>query len=416
MDHQLTTLPNGMRVITETMPSVRSVAVGCWVDTGSRDEAAAEAGCSHFLEHLLFKGSERFSARDIAQAFDAVGARSNAFTSKEYTCYWAQLRDEDLPMGLELLGEMVQRPAFRSEEIASEANVVLEEINMNEDDPGDVAHDEFARTLWGSHALARPVLGTRESILAMDRDVISTYWGRRYHAPAIVVAAAGHVDHGDVVAMVGRQFDAMNGSPVDHEYSEAAVEAAVGVRTRDTEQAHLVIGGEGLQRGDDRRFAFGLLNHVMGSGMSSRLFRKIREERGLAYAVYSFRIPYADSGAYGIYVGTTPSQTAEVLRLIRGELDSVVADGIEGDELERAKGNMKGSLALSMEDTSSRMVRLGRHELTGIEHLTLDDTVARIEAVTLDDVHGVAEAVYDGPVVLGAVGPFSSEDLEQYVR
>ena len=412
MDHLLTTLPSGLRVVTETMPSVRSVAVGCWVDTGSRDEREEEAGCSHFLEHLLFKGSERLSAQDIAQAFDAVGARSNAFTSKEYTCYWAQMRDEDLPMGLDLLGEMLQRPAFRPEEIASESQVVLEEINMHEDDPSDVAHDQFARTLWGSHVLARPVLGSRDSITAMGRDVIHRYWSRRYGAASTVVAVAGHAEHEDVVRLVAERFETWDGPAPERRLHNAEVAPAVGVKTRDTEQAHLVLGGEGIARGDDRRFAFGLLNHIMGSGMSSRLFRVIREERGLAYAVYSFRMPYADSGAYGVYMGTTPSQTAEVLRLTRAEFDRVVARGVTAAELERAKGNMKGSLALSMEDTNSRMVRLGRHELTGIEHLTLDETVARIEAVTLDEVHDVARAVFGGPLVLGAVGPFTAEDLE----
>ncbi|MCB2223990.1 MAG: insulinase family protein [Actinobacteria bacterium] len=415
MDHELTTLPNGLRVITETMPSVRSVAVGCWVDTGSRDELPAEAGCSHFLEHLLFKGSEALSAREIAETFDRVGARSNAFTSKEYTCYWAQLRDEDLPMGLGVLGEMLQRPAFRPEEIASEANVVLEEINMNEDDPSDVAHDRFARTLWGDHALAKPVLGTRESITSMSRDTIEQYWARRYHAPGVVVAMAGHIDHDDAVAMVEEHFGGWDGATVEHEFHPAAVAPAAGIVTRDTEQAHLVLGGEGLQRGDDRRFAFGLLNHVLGSGMSSRLFHEIREVRGLAYAVYSFRMPYADSGAYGIYAGTTPHQAADVLTLVRDELAAIVADGITAEELERAKGNMQGSLALSMEDTSSRMVGLGRHELTGVPHLSLDETVARIDAVTLDDVHDVARSVLTGPRVLGAVGPFTAEDLEPYL-
>ncbi len=415
MDHDLTTLPNGLRVITETMPSVRSVAVGCWVDTGSRDEAPIEAGCSHFLEHLLFKGSETLSAREIAEAFDAVGARSNAFTSKEYTCYWAHLRDQDLPMGMGLLGEMLRRPAFRPEEIASEANVVIEEINMNEDDPGDVAHDQFARTLWGDHVLALPVLGTRESITSMSRDVIDGYWRRRYHAPSVVVAVAGHVEHADAVAMAEEHFGDWDGGPIDHEYRDAVIGPAVGVITRDTEQAHLVLGGEGIKRGDERRFAFGILNHVMGSGMSSRLFREIREERGLAYAVYSFRMPYADSGAYGIYAGTTPSQATDVLTLIREGLTGVISDGVTAGELERAKGNMEGSLALSMEDTSSRMVSLGRHESTGLEHLSLDETVARIEAVTLDDVHEVAQAVFSGPRVLGAVGPFTVEDLEPYV-
>jgi len=409
MDHDLTTLPNGLRVITETMPSVRSVSVGCWVDTGSRDETPAEAGCSHFLEHLLFKGSETMSAREIAEAFDAVGARSNAFTSKEYTCFWAQMRDEDLPMGIGLLGEMLQRPAFRSEEIASEANVVLEEINMNEDDPSDVAHDQFARTLWGGHALARPVLGTRESITSMSRDTIEGYWRCRYHAPSVVIAVAGHIEHDDAVAMVAKQFGDWDGGPIDHEYHDAEVGPAVGIKTRDTEQAHLVIGGEGMKRGDERRFAFGILNHVLGSGMSSRLFREIREQRGLAYAVYSFRMPYADSGAYGIYVGTTPNQAPDVLSLVRDELAVIIDEGITGE------GNMQGSLALSMEDTSSRMVGLGRHELTGMEHLSLDETVARIDAVTLDDVHEVARSVLTGPRVLGAVGPFTAEELEPYL-
>lgn len=286
---------------------------------------------------------------------------------------------------------------------------------MNEDDPSDVAHDQFARTLWGDHPLARPVLGSRESINAMGREVIDGYWSRRYHAAGTVIATAGHVEHDDVVQMVSDRFGGWGRSGVDREVEHAEVRPAVGVRTRDTEQAHLVLGGEGMARGDERRFAFGLLNHIMGSGMSSRLFRVIREERGLAYAVYSFRMPYADSGAFGVYVGTTPSQAAEVLRLTRAELDRVVAEGVAGDELDRAKGNMKGSLALAMEDTNSRMVRLGRHELTGIEHLTLDETVARIEAVTLEEVHEVARAVYDGPLVLGAVGPFAAEDLEVHI-
>ncbi|MBU1227291.1 MAG: insulinase family protein [Actinobacteria bacterium] len=415
MDHDLTTLPNGLRVITETMPSVRSISVGCWVDTGSRDETPTEAGCSHFLEHLLFKGSETLSAREIAEAFDAVGARSNAFTSKEYTCFWAQLRDEDLPMGVGLLGEMLQRPAFRPDEIVSEANVVLEEINMNEDDPSDVAHDQFARTLWGGHALARPVLGTRESITTMSRETIEGYWQRRYHAPSVVVAAAGHLDHDEVVAMVEEHFGNWDGEVVDHDFHDAEIAPAVGIVTRDTEQAHLVIGGEGIKRGDERRFASGILNHVLGSGMSSRLFREIREVRGLAYAVYSFRMPYADSGAYGIYAGTTPRQAPDVLSLVRDELAVVIEGGITAEELDRAKGNMQGSLALSMEDTSSRMVGLGRHELTGVQHLSLDETVARIDAVTLDDVHEVARTVLTGPRVLGAVGPFAAADLEPYL-
>ena len=415
MDHRLTALPNGLRVITESMPSVLSVAVGCWVDTGSRDEVGPEAGCSHFLEHLLFKGTDLLGAREIAEAFDSVGGRSNAFTSKEYTCYWAQLRDEDLSMGLGLLSEMIQRPAFRSEDIASEANVVLEEINMNEDDPSDVAHDQFARALWEDHVLARPVLGTRDSISGMGRDVIVDYWSRRYHPSTVVVAAAGHIEHDEVVELATDRFGGWDGIAPGRELAPPTLEANAQVVRRDTEQAHLVIGGEALTRGDDRRFAFGILNHVLGGGMSSRLFREIREERGLAYAVYAFRMPYADSGAYGVYVGTTPSQTEQVLQLVRAELGQLVEWGITSEELDRAKGNMKGSLALSMEDTNSRMVRLGRHELTGVEHLSLDETVASIDAVTLEDVHAVAKEVYSGPHVIGAVGPFDAPDLEPFL-
>lgn len=415
MDHQLTTLPNGLRVISESMPSVRSVAVGAWVDTGSRDETVPEAGCSHFLEHLLFKGTEELSAQQIAEAFDSVGARSNAFTSKEYTCFWAQLRDEDLPMGLGLLAEMLQRPAFREDEIESEHHVVLEEINMNEDDPSDVAHDQFAQALWGSHVLALPVLGTRESITAMSREIIDGYWRRRYHPKTVVIAASGNLEHRALVDLVSARFGSWTGTTAGHDFVSPTVASNVKVVRRDTEQAHLVIGAEALDRSDDRRFSFGILNHVLGGGMSSRLFREIREERGLAYAVYSFRMPYADSGAFGVYVGTTPYQTSQVLELVREQFAKVAAEGITLDELDRAKGFTKGSLALSMEDTNSRMVRLGRHELTGVEHLSLDETVARIEAVTPEDVHEVAREVLAGPFVLGAVGPFDAADLGRHV-
>src|SRR3990172_12789391 len=250
MDHEITTLPNGLRVITEAMPSVRSIAVGAWVDTGSRDETGLEAGCSHFLEHLLFKGTEELSAQAIAEAFDGVGARSNAFTSKEYTCFWAQLRDEDLPMGLGLIAEMIQRPAFREDEIESEHHVVLEEINMNEDDPSDVAHDQFAQALWGEHALALPVLGTKDSISAMTRAVIAGYWQRRYHPPTVVVAASGNLEHSAVLDLVSDQFGAWTGGTADHEFSKPNISSILKVVRRDTEQAHLVIGSEALDRAD----------------------------------------------------------------------------------------------------------------------------------------------------------------------
>ncbi len=416
MHYDLTTLPNGLRIITPQMPSVRSVAIGCWVDTGSRDEEPVEAGTSHFLEHLLFKGSERLPARAISEAFDAVGARNNAFTSKEYTCYWARLRSADLPLAVDILAEMLQRPAFRQREIDSERHVVLEEINMNEDDPTDVAHEQFVTARWGGHPLAPPILGTRESITAMTRETIHNYWHRRYTPKSTVVAAVGDLDHEAFVQLVSEHMGEWQGPPVERSPLAPSIEPRVSVRHRDTEQSHIVFGAEGLTRGDDRRFAVTVANHVLGGGMSSRLFREIREDRGLAYAVHAFRMPFLDTGSSAVYVGTTPSQTFEVLKLIRTELDKIMADGITEEELERAKGNIKGSLALSLEDTNGRMTQLGRQELTGVEHLSVDETVARIEALTHADILEAARLVYAGPYVLGLVGPFEESDFVEIVQ
>ena len=416
MHYDLTTLPNGLRVISQDMPSLRSLAIGVWVDTGSRDETPVEAGASHFLEHLLFKGSEQWSAQRISEAFDAMGARHNAFTSKEYTCYWARCRDADLPRTFEILAEMVQHPAFRQEEIDLERGVVLEEINMNEDDPTDVAHEQFVRTLWGSHPLAPPILGTKDSITAMTRDTINGYWARRYSPRSVVVAVAGRVDHDELLALVVEHIGAWEGDEIDRPLSEPSNEPGVGVVRRDTEQAHLVFGGPGLKRDDERRFALIVADHVLGGGMSSRLFREIRERRGLAYAVHSFRSPFADSGSSAIYVGTTPDQTSEVLKLVRAELDKMIDAGVTDDELERARGHVQGSLAISLEDADGRMNRLGRHEITGLEHLSVDEIVEKVDAVTLEDVVEAAGAAYSGPYVLGATGPFDVDDLLEFVE
>jgi len=415
--YDFTTLPNGLRVITEAMPSLRSVAMGCWIDTGTRDETANEAGVSHFLEHLLFKGSEKLSAREVNETLDAIGAESNAFTSKETTCYWTRLLDQDLPVGLDVLAEIIQRPAFRVNEIDSERQVVVEEINMNEDDPSDVVFENFTTAVFAGHPLEEPVLGTRESIRAMSRDDIHGYWKRRYGAGSLVVAAAGSVDHDDVVEMVAERFGDWSGEGVDHHFSAASVASAVNLTRRETEQAHLVLGGPGLHRSDERRWAFEVLTHVMGSGMSSRLFREVREERGLAYAVYGFRLAYSDNGAWGVHVGTTPHQTDTALTVIRDELAKVVEEGITTEELDRAKGSMRGGLALALEDANSRMVRLGRDELAGMPHLSVDERLQKLDGVDLDMVRSVAGEIYGAPTrVMGAVGPFDEEELDKYLE
>jgi predicted Zn-dependent peptidase len=414
--YDLTTLPNGLRVISETMPSLRSVALGCWIDTGTRDEDTHEQGVSHFLEHLLFKGSDKLSARDVSETFDAIGAESNAFTSKEATCFWTRILDQELTTGLDVLSEIIQRPAFRPHEIDAERHVVVEEINMYEDDPNDVAFENFTTAVFAGHALEAPVLGTRDSILAMSRDEINGYWGRRYGAGSMVVAAAGSIDHGALVEMISERFGDWSGNRVDHEHSDLAGRPRINVKKKDTEQAHIVVGGPGLDRMDERRWAFDVLNHIMGSGMSSRLFREVREERGLAYAVYGFKLSFADTGAWGVYVGTTPSQTDTALNLIRDELTKVVDSGITPEELERAKGSARGGLALSLEDANSRMVRLGRDELAGMPHLSVDERLEKLEAITLDDVQSVAVDLYGANTrMIGAVGPFDDSDLEQYL-
>ena len=416
MHYDLTTLPSGLRVITQDMPSVSSVSIGMWVDTGSRDENPIEAGASHFLEHLLFKGSEKMSAHYISEAFDAVGARHNAFTSKEYTCYWARCRDADLPLTVDILSEMLLRPAFRQHEIDSERHVVLEEINMNEDDPTDVAHEMFMTSMWEGHPLSPPILGTRESITEMTRETIHGYWQRRYSPHSVVVAAAGRLDHDRLVDQITETMGDWTGRPLTRGRTSPAAGARVNVTTRDTEQAHLVLGALGPSRSDERRWPLTVVDHVLGGGMSSRLFREIREERGLAYAVHSFRMAFLEAGSVAVYVGTTPTQAAEVLKLVRDEFAKLVESGLSDEELARAKGHVKGALALSLEDTNSRMTRLGRNEITGIEQLSIDEVVARIEAVTADDVTALVADLYQGPFVLGAVGPFEAADLEEFVE
>ena len=405
----------GMTVVTESVPGVRSVAIGCWVDTGSRDERRNEAGAAHFLEHLLFKGSERLSARDISETFDAIGAQSNAFTSKEYTCFWARTLDTELGTGLDLLAEMLQRPAFRPDEIDSERRVVIEEINMNEDDPSDVAMEVFLRTMFLGHPLGLPVLGTRDSIGGMSRDDINGYWQRRYGAGTVVVAVAGNAEHRRVVDHVEEFFGSWDADDDSHDLTPPDVGSRAEVVRRDTEQIHLVYGGESINRTDDGRFADAVLQHILGGGMSSRLFQKIREERGLAYAVHSFAMRFAEAGAWGVYVGTTPATAHSVMEILTEEIQRMVSEGVTDEELERAKGHMRGALALSMEDTNTRMIRLGRNQIFGLPHLSLDERLARVEAMTRSEVADTAARTLLGPRVMGAVGPLETREFEGYL-
>jgi predicted Zn-dependent peptidase len=410
-----TVLPGGLRVVTEAVPTVRSVTVGVWVGVGSRDEASSLAGASHYLEHLLFKGTRRRDALAISAAIDAVGGEMNAFTSKEYTCFYARVLDEDLPLAVDVVGDLVTSSVIRASDVDAERGVILEEIAMHEDDPTDMVHDQFAQILFGDGALSRPVLGSVESIESISRGAINGYYRRRYQPQDMVVAVAGNIEHTAVVRLVRKAFGAAG--MLDGEAGPRAprggrlLTTSGGVRVvrRTTEQANVVLGGPGVARTDERRFALGVLNAALGGGMSSRLFQEVREKRGLAYSVYSYHAQYADTGMFGVYAGCVPRKVDEVLAICREEIAKVAATGITLDELDRGKGQLKGSLVLGLEDTGSRMSRIGKAELVYGEQLSVDEILGKISGVTLDEVAEVAAELLTDVPTLAVVGPFDED-------
>jgi predicted Zn-dependent peptidase len=418
-------LPGGLRVVSEAMPGVRSVAFGIWVGVGSRDERPSLAGTSHFLEHLLFKGTDRRDALEIAECMDAVGGEMNAFTAKEYTCYYARVLDEDLPLAVDVVVDMVTSSRIAADDVESERGVILEEIAMHDDEPGDVVHDAFAAALFGDGPLGRPVIGSVESIEGLSRSAIAGYYRRRYAPPKMVVAAAGGLDHERLLDLLGKAFaDSGMSHLLDGDTAPAPLRPTgrapssyrqVVCRQRPSEQANLVVGTTGLRRDDPRRFALGVLNGALGGGMSSRLFQEIRERRGLAYSVYSYASANADTGSFGVYAGCAPGKTHDVLALVRAQLDEVAADGLTDEEVRRSKGALRGSLVLGLEDTGSRMSRLGKGELVHAELLTTDELLDRIDAVTVEDVRAVAADVLTRPLSLGVLGPFSDDDFTEAI-
>jgi predicted Zn-dependent peptidase len=418
-----TVLPGGLRVVTEFLPAVRSVALGIWVGVGSRDEDEVHAGATHYLEHLLFKGTRKRTALDISASMDAVGGELNAFTAKEYTCYYARVLDADLPLAIDVLSDMVSASLIEPKDVDAERDVVLEEIAMNEDDPSDTVHEAFTARLFGDTPLGRPVLGTVDSINAMTRDQIFEHYAAKYTPPHLVIAAAGNLDHDDVVAHVQAAFGSVLGdfggaTPTAPRLRDAgglwdgygpAAGSGVKLISRPIEQANLVLGCEGLSRTDDRRFALGVLNAALGGGMSSRLFQEVREKRGLAYSVYSFASQHADTGLWGIYVGCLPSKADEVLSICTAEVAKVVADGLTDAELDRGKGQVRGGIVLGLEDPSSRMTRLGKAELVYPALEPVDDVLAAIAAVTHDDIRTIAAEILTKPKALAVVGPFDDD-------
>jgi predicted Zn-dependent peptidase len=416
-----TVLPGGLRVVTEAMPGVRSASVGVWVPVGSRDETPTLAGSSHFLEHLLFKGTTKRSALDIASEMDAVGGEFNAFTEKEHTCFYATVLDRDLPLAIDIIGDVVLNATITAQDVDVERGVVLEEISMRDDDPSDLVHDEFASALFGDVPLGRPILGTEQSIRSLSRRQINGYYRRRYTADTMVVSVAGNLDHGEVVRLVRRAFagrldESLGPRPPRASAGDGAESSqpaqGVVVLADDTEQANLVLGCRGLSRHDPRRYAVGVLSSALGGGMSSRLFQRVREERGLAYSVYSFSSGYADTGMFGVYAGCQPGKTDEVLSLIVTELNAAARGELSPDEIERGRGQMRGGTVLGLEDAGSRMTRIGKSEVAYGDIIGLDEVLHRVDAVTVDDVAEAAADLLSRPRCLTIVGPFGEHDFD----
>jgi predicted Zn-dependent peptidase len=406
-----TTLPGGLRVITEQVPGVRSVAFGVWVNVGSRDETGAQMGSAHYLEHLLFKGTRKRSAMEISSSIEAVGGDLNAFTTKEYTCYYARVLDVDLPLAIDVVCDVVTDALIRPEDVEGERGVILEEIAMHDDDPGDVVHDEFAAAMFGDTPLGRPVLGTIDTIEGISRTSINSFYRRKYRPESMVVAAAGNLDHDTVV----RQVRAAYAHVLDGESEASAARpkrrprphaAGVKVSNRPTEQAHLVLGVPGITRGDDRRYALSVLSTALGGGMSSRLFQEVREKRGLAYSVYSYAQGYSDDGMFGVYVGCLPGKVDTVLDVCLSEMQQVADFGLTDDEIRRGKGQVRGATVLGQEDTGARMTRIAKSELHADPLLGIDDLLSRVDAVTSDDIRTVARDLLTAPTTLAVIGPF----------
>ncbi|CAB4937955.1 unannotated protein [freshwater metagenome] len=411
-----TVLPGGLRVVTENIPGVRSASFGIWVGVGSRDETPAQAGAAHYLEHLLFKGTARRSALDISASIDTVGGEMNAFTGKEYTCFYARVLDQDLPLAIDVISDLVTSALLRAADVNSERDVILEEIAMRDDDPGDLVHEEFADAMFGPTPLGRPILGTVETIESITPRAIRAFYSRQYRPENMVVAVAGNVDHTAVVRQVRKAFGAAGflegeGIPSIPRTGEFRTRGAGDVRVlpKTTEQANVVIGVPGLARDDDRRFALGVLNAALGGGMSSRLFQEIREKRGLAYSVFSFASQYADTGMFGVYAGCLPKKIDDVLAITRDELAKVAAKGLTDEELARGKGQMRGGMVLGLEDTGSRMSRIGKAELLSGDLWSTAHVLSSIEAVTIDHVRTIAASLLDITPTLAVIGPFDPD-------
>jgi predicted Zn-dependent peptidase len=403
--HRVTTLDCGVRVVSEPMSTVRSAALGFWIGAGSAVESEAQAGISHLLEHMLFRGSERYGSEEIDQIFDAMGAELNAGTDKEATSVYTRVLDVHLERAFDVIADMVWRP--RMGELEAEREVVLEEIAMYEDDPQDRVFDVLGESVFGQHPLGRAVIGSAEVVGSVTREQLQAFHAAHYTPAEVVIAAAGSVDHDALVEMARAADGAHTAKPVAQSpSSEPPFERRVRFLRKDTEQYHLCLGGRGMAREDERRFALRVLDNILGGGASSRLFQEVRERRGLAYSVFSFSNLYAHTGEVGLYVGTRPENLSEAVAVLAAELERFVRDPADAQELERSRENAKGRMVLAMESTAARMNRLGSSVLCDLPILSVEEVIARIDAVTIDDLRALAAELFRGPELsVAAIGP-----------
>ena len=420
-----TVLPSGLRIVTEEERSVRSAAFGIWVNVGSRDESLSTAGASHFLEHLLFKGTKRRTSLDISSAIEAVGGETNAFTSKEYTCFYARVIDKDLPLAVDVISDLITSSVVKQEDVDAERKVVLEEIAMRDDDPSDLIHDLFLEKYYGDTPLGRSILGTVDSIKSMSQITVFNYYKKRYRPQDLVVAVAGNIKHKNVVRLVEDALGKDNFLDQSKESyqvrSSSNVKVAgkgqVTLLDRKTEQAHIVYGIPSVARDDKRRFALSILSSALGGGMSSRLFQEIREKRGLAYSTYAYNQQFAGSGVLSFYVGCKPDKAEEAISIIQAILQDVAQHGLTSEEISRAKGAVSGSLVLSQEDTGSRMTRIGKSELVYGQVISFDEILQEISEVTPEQIKEIARQILPASPTLAVVGPFrSTSKFERLIK
>ncbi len=407
--YQKFTLDNGIRVLVEEIPYVRSAAVGVWVDIGSRDETVGQGGISHFIEHMMFKGTVNRTAKEIAETLDAVGGQLNAFTTKEYTCYYARILDEHLGLAIDLISDMLLNSTFAEKEVEKEKNVIIEEIKMYEDSPGELVHDIFARTIWRGHPLGRPTIGNVEMVSGLDRDTLLDYYRANYVPGNIVIAVAGNVKPDEVVHTINSKFGGLSGLPRGRTLTKPLAHSSINLQTKKTEQVHLCLGTQGLQLSDDNIYVMQVFSTLLGGGISSRLFQQIREQQGLVYSVYSYHSSYHDTGMFCVYAGLSKHNVPAVLKQIFSEINQIKSS-LSEKELQRAKYQIKGNLLLGLESVSARMSRLGKSELYLGEIRTPEEIVARVNAVNTNDIFDIVDTMLDvEDYTLAAIGPWEND-------